>query len=183
MLSANEIREVINGKDKARLSQVHLELIGKEINRNCGDCIRDAHIALQVYIRELEYQAAPIHLYLINPIEETLLQIEGNPDYSKVMLVQSSKVAFSLFESNAVNIIADNAFFDSTISNVKKIKPYEAYALDCYQWNGNGHAELTDSIGAWVVRGMLKKDVTHLSQLHKGYIVSNPCGEIHAIRC
>lgn len=178
MLSANEIRQAL--KSNNGIAEAYEAVTGKPLNRSCGDCIRDAKIVLQASLNEIERESSPLHLYLIDPSEETIWQNE-QLGFDKITIVDSEQSAFLLFEDNAVNIISQDAFFDSTLSVVKQIKTYQAYVLDCYKWNGNGHAIIEKgSPCVWIFRGKLKKQIS-LSGL-KGYIVSNPYGDVHALR-
>lgn len=178
MLSANEILK----SDSGKIADTYQEITGKQIDGKCGDCIRDARVVIQAYFREQERLSEPIHIYLINPSEESLWQNHNNPQVSKVTQVESFTQAFDLFEDNAVNIIAQNAFFDETISLVKQIKPYQAYALDAYLWNGNGHATLMkNNPCAWVFRGKVKKRIALPDLNRSGYVVTNPCINIHLL--
>lgn len=175
----NEIRHALKTGNVADLYE---SISGKKIDRNCGQCIADAKIYLQAKVLELEREFSLIHLYLINPSEETLWQNEQNPAFNKIEIVAYPQQAFILFE-DAVNIIAQDVFFDTTISQVKQIKPYQAYALDFYKWNGNGTATHHSEKAAWIFRGKIKRQISDLSKLSTiGYVVSNPFDIIHSLR-
>lgn len=180
MLSVHEIRQVLKSGNRNKIAEAYKSVTGNSVNLNCGDCIQDARIVLQAHINDIERSQSPINLYLINPSPEVLSQNQEHPALTKVIPVQSAEEAFSLFEPDTVNIIAQDAFFDETLPVAKKIKPWEVYALDCYTWNGNGHATLErGNPGVWIFRG--KSKFSSLSEL-KGH-VSNPYTLVHAIRC
>lgn len=180
MLSANEIQQALKSNDRRSLAEAYFKITGKPLDRNCGSCLRDARITLEARLREIEREAAPIIIYAINPTEQVLLQLEG----LQVVSVDSIESAINSFQEGAVNVIAKSGiFFDDTLELAKKIKPNHAYELDAYNWNGNGHASLErGNIGAWVFRGRVKKTTDLLQVRQAGYIVLNPCDQIHAIR-
>ena len=157
-----------------KVAELYERISGKKIDYNCGQCIADAKIYLQVKEQELLRELAPIHVYLLNPSQESLLQNQDNPHISKLIVAESTKQAIDSFESDAVNVIAHDVFFID-ITKVKQIKPYQAYALCLCKWNGNGTAKKESDIAAWVFRGKARREL-NLS----GYVVSNP--EIHALR-
>lgn len=177
----NEIRHAL--KTGAGIAELYETISGKKIDHNCGECITDAKKYLEVKLNELEREYSPIHVYLLNPSEETLLQNQDNPAISKLTVVESIEQALTSFDQNAVNVIAQDVFFDSTLPKAKQIKPYQAYAIDFYKWNGNGSAILQkNSPCVWVFRGKAKR-ISDLSNLTKsGYVVSNPFDDVHALR-
>lgn len=177
----NEIRHALKSGDNNKIASLYESISGKTIDRNCGECISDAKIALKVRLAEMERESFPIHLYLLNPSEETIWQNENNPSLERVLIVNTIGEAFRYFNDNTVNIIAQDVFFDLTLPAVKQIKPYQAYALDGYDWNGNGSARLVkNNPCAWVFSGKAKQ-ITDLSKL-TGYVVSNPFDSVHALR-
>lgn len=180
----SDIRNVIRSNDSNKIADLYNSLSGNTLDRNCGSCIADAKIYLQSKILELERENAPIHLYLLNPSDESLYQNQNNPSINKLVIVESAVQAFGLFEPEVLNVIAKDSFFDTTLSKAKQIKPYQAYAIDCYGWNGNGHAKLQKgNTCAWVFRGKLRRQISDLSELSKtGYVISNPFDTIHALR-
>lgn len=180
----SDIRNVLRSSDSNKIADLYTSISGRTLDRNCGSCIADAKIYLQAKILELERENSPIHLYILSPSEETLWQNQNNPAVNKLVVVESPVHAFSLFEPEVVNVICRDSFFDSTLSAAKQIKPYQAYAIDCYGWNGNGHARLLKGIPcAWVFRGKIRRQINDLSELSKtGYVISNPFDIIHALR-
>lgn len=178
------LSEIRHALKTGNVGELYERISGKKIDYNCGQCIADAKIYLQTKANELEREFSPIHLYLINPSEETLWQNQQNTAFSKIEIVAYPEQAFVLFEDEVVNVIAQDVFFDSTICKVKQIKPYQAYALDFYKWDGNGKAVLqSNSPCAWVFRGKAKKSISDLSGLSRlGYVVSNPFQDVHALR-
>lgn len=175
-----EIRHAL--KTGAGVGELYERISGKKIDYNCSQCIADARKYLEVKVLELEREFSPIHLYLINPSEETLWQNQQNTAFSKIELVAYPQQAFVLFEDETVNVLAQDVFFDHTICKAKQIKPYQAYALDFYRWNGNGIATLqSNSPSAWVFRGKVKRQISDLSKL-SGYVVTNPHDDVHALR-
>lgn len=180
----SDIRNVLKSSDSNKIADLYNSLSGRTLDRNCGACIADAKIYLQSRILELERENSPIHVYLLSPSEESIWQNQNNPAINKLVIVESTVQAFGLFGPEVVNVIAKDSFFDTTLSKAKQIKPYQAYALDCYGWNGNGHAQLIKgNTCAWVFRGKLRRQITDLSELSKtGYVISNPFDIIHALR-
>ncbi len=172
MLSANEITEILRANKAQELAKAYLEITGKPLDFKCGSCLQDARKVIGVHLKQLIEQSAPLHLYLVNPSKETLYQIsQGGGHYDKIEVCDTFEYAQSQLSKDAVNIISNDAFFDHTILEAKKIKLYERYELECFTWNGNGHATLKQGeVRCWIQRGN-----------KQGFQVSNPFDEIHCI--
>lgn len=173
MLSAHEIQQALKSGNANQLADAYELITGKPLDRHCGSCLTDARTVLQVELRRIELESAPLHLYLINPSEETLWQCERLQVFDKITVVENHDACKAQFQPEAVNILSQDSFFDSTITEARKIKPYVVYALDAYKWNGNGHATLErGNVTVWISRGN-----------KQGFSVTNPYRIIHAFRC
>lgn len=174
---AHEITEAIQSNNRSRIAEVYKQVFGTELNKTCGDCIRDAKIQLQIKCNEIERESSPIFVYVSvyhdrNPVrqaelDECLHQNRINPHIEKVVELTGNRPTyndfFQLFRDDAVNIIINSdIFFTHSVQLAKRIKANQCFALCRWDWNGNGKAKFLnryDSQDAWIFRGRLKRNI------------------------
>lgn len=170
----DRVQSALDNYDKQTFKDVYREATGKELNSNCGDCIKDARLELLTWLRDKKYEQSNINLFInryTSPNSERqkeldiCYQLNSENRFIKNIIEVEGRNYEDFFRAmqaypDDVNIIANaDIYFNDTIELIKRITHYEAFCLTRWDYNGNGHANFmnrSDSQDAWVIRGKPK---------------------------
>ena len=167
-----DIQRAVLTKDTELIAEAY-ESLGKELNRGCSDCLRDAWHDLRYHLKNLEEPKAEINLFTMvyaahtkdrqKELDECIERNEANEFIDRFIKIKSMATYDQIFQltrqfPNDINIIANSdIWFDDSIERFRELNRLEVYALSRYDIE-EGKAKLfyrADSQDVWAFRGAM----------------------------